>query len=136
MEKIYLVFFLVISYLILNRKKTYFGVDKKVGRGVFCNNIILPGEIVEKCPTLMIDNETFDVDLQNYLFTDGVNNHVGLGIAGLFNHSDTPNIRWYFSEDNEISFIANKLILPNEQLTINYGEEYWPTREEKIKIKI
>ena len=66
-KKNYLVFFIII-YLFINRKKTYYDFDIKVGRGVFCNNIIFPGEIVEICPTLEVDYS--DNSLEKYLFSN------------------------------------------------------------------
>jgi hypothetical protein len=53
-KKNYLIFFIIVL-LFINRKKTYFSIDKKIGRGIFCNNIIFPGEIIEISPTIEIE---------------------------------------------------------------------------------
>ena len=62
------IFILVLIYFYSKlEKKTYYGIDKKIGRGVFCHNIILPGEIIEISPTLHIE-KTNDNELNKYLF--------------------------------------------------------------------
>tara|TARA_B110000902_G_scaffold249486_1_gene307720 strand:+ start:266 stop:418 length:153 start_codon:yes stop_codon:yes gene_type:complete len=50
----------------------------------------------------------------------------------MFNHSDNPNITWYFTNNNEIEFKATKSILYGQQLTIDYGKKYWNNRKDKI----
>ena len=130
-EKIYLVFFLMII-IFLFRKKTYFGIDKKIGRGIFCNNIIFPGEIVEISPTLEITDLKTENPLKNYIFTDKKFVYVGFGIASMFNHSDDPNVVWHFDKNKNIVFTATKLILAGQQLYISYGKKYWKYRIDKI----
>ena len=128
-KKNYLVFLLII-YLFINRQKFYYGVDKKIGRGLFCNNIIFPGEVIETCPTLEV--EYTDDSLNNYIFKNGNYLYVGFGIGSMFNHSDEPNVTWYFTKNKEIEFKAIKFILYGQQLTIDYGKKYWKYRKDKI----
>ena len=68
-----------------------------------------------------------------------------LGFGSMYNHSDTPNLFWeYFSnnpltpdvKEQYIIFRANKHIMPNEELTINYGQQYWTARPHLTKIDI
>lgn len=128
-KKNYLVFLLII-YLFINRQKVYYGVDRKIGRGVFCNNIIFPGEIIETCPTLEVDYT--DNSLESYIFKNDKYLYIGFGISSMFNHMDDPNVTWYFTENNDIVFQATKFILYGQQLTINYGKKYWKYRKDKI----
>ena len=51
----------------------------------------------------------------------------------MFNHSDNPNVIWYFNKDKEIVFKATTLILCGQQLLINYGKKYWQSRNDKYK---
>tara|TARA_B100000768_G_scaffold179917_1_gene198661 strand:+ start:241 stop:633 length:393 start_codon:yes stop_codon:yes gene_type:complete len=126
------IYFILILILIFKiRKKTYYGIDRKIGRGVFCHNFILPGEIIEISPILHIE-KTSDVELNKYLFKYQTNSVIGLGIASMFNHSDNPNILWDYNKIGDIVFISNKLILPGQQLFINYGKRYWKNRKDKI----
>lgn len=124
---IYFILFIIIFYIITG-KKTYYG-KSKYGRGVFCRNIIFPGETIEKSPTIFIDN--YDTSLGNYVFKRNNNLHVGFGIASMFNHSDKPNVEWDFSDNREIKFKANRFILPSEELMIHYGMNYWKNKNNK-----
>ena len=128
-KKNYLVFLLIV-YLFIYRQKFYYGVDKKIGRGVFCNNIIFPGEIIEVCPTLEVDYT--DNSLNSYIFKNNNYLYVGFGVASMFNHNDNPNVRWVFNKDNDIVFQATKFIFYGQQLTIDYGNNYWKYRKDKI----
>tara|TARA_B110000908_G_C10263185_1_gene460983 strand:- start:3723 stop:4130 length:408 start_codon:yes stop_codon:yes gene_type:complete len=131
-KKNYLIFFIIVL-LFINRKKTYFSIDKKIGRGIFCNNIIFPGEIIEISPTIEIEKIYNNNPIQHYLFTDKKYNYVGFGLSSMFNHSDNPNVIWYFNKDKEIVFKATTLILCGQQLLINYGKKYWQSRNDKYK---
>ena len=53
--KFILLIVLTLFFVFKMRKKTYYGIDKKIGRGVFCHNILLPGEVIEISPTLHIE---------------------------------------------------------------------------------
>ena len=50
----------------------------------------------------------------------------------MFNHSDKPNVSWTYDKMGDIIFKSNKLILPRQQLFINYGDKYWENRKDKI----
>ena len=121
----------VILFLFLELEKTYYGIDKKIGRGVFCHNILLPGEIIEISPTIHIER-TSDTELNKYLFNFKNYNIVGFGISSMFNHSDSPNVHWKYNDLGDIIFTSKKIIFPGQQLFINYGDNYWKNRTDKI----
>ena len=128
---IYLILILILILIFKIRKKTYYGIDRKIGRGVFCHNFILPREIIEISPILHIE-KTSDIELNNYLFNYKNNSVIGFGIASMFNHSDNPNIKWDYNKLGDIVFISKKLILPGQQLFIDYGKKYWENRKDKF----
>ena len=133
LTRITLTIFIVI--LILNFflvEKTFISVNPKIGRGVFSKCFILPGQIIERSPTLEITEA--DSILYKYLFTDKKYSYVGFGNASLFNHSDNPNVAWNFDKYDNIVFQAKKIILPGQELLINYGDKYWKDRKDKINI--
>ena len=49
---------------------------------------------------------------------------IGLGFCGLYNHSFDPNVEYEIDKINEVMrHYAIKDIDPDEELTLNYGEE-------------
>ena len=129
--KFILLIIITLFFVFKMRKKTYYGIDKKIGRGVFCHNILLPGEVIEISPTLHIE-KTADTELNKYLFNFKNNNMVGFGISSMFNHSDSPNVHWEYNDFGDIIFTSKKIILPGQQLYIDYGKKYWQNRTDKI----
>ena len=53
-------------------------------------------------------------------------------LGGFINHSDNPNIKWDYNKLGDIVFISKKLILPGQQLFIDYGKKYWENRKDKF----
>lgn len=126
MNNIYIYFICLIIFYYFFGIKTYYG-KSKFGRGIISCNIILPGEIIEKSPTIFIDE--FDEALSDYVFNNNGKYHVTFGLGSMFNHNDKPNVDWYFSKNREITYIANRMILPSEELFISYGKKYWRKRK-------
>lgn len=91
------------------------------------------GEIVEICPMLIIPDIAKTIDrLKDIVFE--VDKKKGefalvLGYGSLYRHSNEPNLDYaYNKRQRHMFFIANKPIQYNEELTINYGTEYWDER--------
>lgn len=107
------------------------------GQGVFATRNISKGEIIERCPYVVIDDDDLaDANrLQDYLF-----NSPGqpgdylcvLGYGMIYNHSYKPNAEWEIDEEDIqfIRFTALKPIADGEEIFQNYGDEYWATRGE------
>jgi uncharacterized protein len=51
-----------------------------------------------------------------------------LGCGMLYNHSSDPNVEYVQDEPSTITFLALRAVKPGEELTIDYGEEWWETR--------
>ncbi len=118
------------------------------GRGVFTSKDIKKGTVIEICPTIVFGvndrklvNDTF---LYEYYFEWGITGRKGavaLGFGSLYNHSYTPNARYYPDFDlNILEFQSIKNIKAGEEITVNYNYDpdndktVWLERD-KIKIK-
>ena len=107
------------------------------GQGVFATRAIAEGEIIERCPYIVIDDDDLAEAnrLQDYLFTspDQPADYLCvLGYGMMYNHSDKPNAEWEIDEDDIqfVRFTALKPIFDGEEIFQNYGDEYWETRSE------
>ena len=87
------------------------------GRGVFAARAFASGEVVESCPTV----ELADADV-----TGRLNDYVGLGM--LFNHSADPNLEYVQDDPTTIVFRTVRKVKRGDELTIDYGDEWWETR--------
>ena len=105
------------------------------GLGVFATTDIEPGETIELCPYIIIDDDDLqEVNrLNDYLFSspDQEGDYlVVLGYAMMYNHDDHPNAEWEIDDDDIqfVRFTALQPISDGEEIFQNYGEEYWATR--------
>lgn len=127
-----------------------------LGRGVFCTKPIAPEELVEFCPYVKTTHEKIPSPLNDYIFsltdpdmfkrsTDDSEEYkervkpvmLMLGFGAMYNHSDRPNLSWEFFCKNPLTddvkeqyiiFRAQRHIMPNDELTISYGDPYWAER--------
>lgn len=99
-----------------------------VGYGVFANKNYKKDEIVEKNKFLeYLDNSS---GLENYKFKshkDSSKSIIVLGNGCMFNHKDNNNVDYYY-EDDFIIYKATRDIKKNEELFINYGDNWFITR--------
>ena len=91
------------------------------------------GEIVEIAPVIFVGTEAKAVPrLNNYIFEiDKAKSQYGvvLGYGSLYRHNSAPNITFAYNPRNrQMYFIAAKMIKAGEELTIDYGKEYWDER--------
>ena len=105
------------------------------GQGVFADRAIAAGEVIERCPYIVIDDDDLAEAnrLQDYLFTspDQPGDYLCvLGYGMMYNHSDAPNAEWEIDDDDIhfVRFTALKPIADGEEIFQNYGAEYWATR--------
>jgi SET domain-containing protein len=101
------------------------GAAGEKGLGVFARELITPGEIIETCPVLAVENDDI-VDgalLDQYVYEWGPSRcAVALGYGSLYNHSFDPNA--VFQTDlphGTITITARRRIQPGEEVTINYN---------------
>jgi SET domain-containing protein len=100
------------------------------GRGVFATRRFHKGEVVETCPTVEIADGDVTGRLRDYVFASVKERDIvlALGYGMLYNHSPDPNVEYVQDEPSTITFLALRTIRPGDELTIDYGEEWWDTR--------
>jgi SET domain-containing protein len=101
----------------------------KFGRGVFSTRSYSVGDLIETSPVIVLSKEdTKKIDetlLYDYYFAWGKNGDqaaLALGNGSLFNHSYSPNAKYIKRDsENEINFIALKLIKKGDEILVNYN---------------
>jgi len=91
------------------------------------------GEIVEIAPVIFVGVEAKAVPrLKDYIFELDKNKGqygVVLGYGSLYKHSEKPNITFAYNKSNrQMYFISARTINAGEELTIDYGKDYWAER--------
>ena len=91
------------------------------------------GELIEVCPLIILPEIAKTIDrLKDIIFE--INKDKGewglpLGYGSLYRHSNKPSVDYaYNKRQRHMFFIANRTIQMNEELTIDYGSEYWQER--------
>ena len=108
----------------------------QLGRGEYSTEPLRRGEVVEVSPVVALSARDWKrvrgTTLERYVFAWGRGerlNAIPLGLGGVFNHADDPNLDWQPNgRDESITFRARRPIAPREQLTINYG---WSAEERR-----
>jgi uncharacterized protein len=100
------------------------------GRGVFATRAFVEGEVVERCPTVEVPDDDVSGLLGDYVFTSNNEGDVllVLGLGMLYNHSADPNLEYLQKDPSTITFRARKKVKRGDELTIDYGEEWWSDR--------
>jgi hypothetical protein len=99
------------------------------GKGVFTNEAIEAGTLIEIAPVLVLpekDKEAIDGShLYNYYFLWGDEQQhyaIALGYGSIYNHCYEPNCKYEtYYEDETIHFISIRDIAAGEELYINYN---------------
>ncbi|WP_346319898.1 SET domain-containing protein [Chitinophaga sp. YIM B06452] len=107
----------------------YIQKTKEKGRGVFTNEPIPAGTVIEVSPVLVLSNsDTGIVDktkLHNYIFLWGVRETrscIALGFCSIYNHAYEPNCEYEMDFDAETMAIkTRRAIKKGEELSINYN---------------
>ena len=112
----------------------YLFVDQthSMGRGVFTNERIPAGTIVEISPVIVMSGEDrIHLDktlLHDYIFEWGEGNAhccMGLGYVPVYNHSYQSNCEYEMDFENEqISIRTVRVITAGEELFINYNGDW------------
>lgn len=104
------------------------GISPKLGiRGVLAARDLRKGELVEKCPLILIpvgqENALKQTTLGSYHYEWNNHHHaLVLGYAGLCNHSYTPNVSFHIDYRNRsLNYRALTRIQQGEELTVNYN---------------
>lgn len=113
------------------------------GWGVFSNTFIPKDEIIEECPLLFLPIEKGESTplLIDYRFNfpsegEWTSQVIPLGYGCVYNHSETPNVRWYSNtHTNTLVFITLRSIQMGEELLSYYGgNSYWADGRSKINL--
>ena len=97
-------------------------------KGVFSNYKIKKGALIEIAPYIVVRDKKFINDYV-FFYTKQKVYCLVLGSGSMFNHSKNYNVDFFVDSDNQnFEYYANRDIEKNEELFINYGEEYFKTR--------
>lgn len=113
------------------------------GWGVFAKDDILPDEILEEVPFLILpinkgEISSLFIDYRfNYPSGDWRYQVLPMGFACYYNHSNSPNAGWYTDDENEIFvFKTNQFIKKDQEILVYYGDvNYWNDGRSRITVK-
>jgi SET domain-containing protein len=113
---------------------------KGKGRGVFARRPIREGELIERVPVVVFNNN----DVRNGEEWNGLASYcfhwkkgtlaLALGYGSLYNHSYRPNARYDDLGGQIKEFIAIRDIEPGEEITVNYNGE--PRDDSPVGFKV
>lgn len=103
--------------------------SERSGRGVFADRHFSPGEVIEKCPVIVIPSSQLDfiyeTVLGDYVYPwemDVEHAAVPLGFGCIYNHSYDPNADWVQNTDELTQYyVALRDIDAGEEITVNYN---------------
>jgi hypothetical protein len=108
------------------------------GHGVFATKTIPADATLEECPYLRIRADECAGSLDDYVFSLETAEENGdedvyslvLGWGSLFNHSYRHNTEYWHDTDRDlIVFHTIKKVVAGSQLFVNYGKEWWKSRD-------
>lgn len=108
------------------------------GHGIFTTTSIPADTTLEECPYLRIKAAECAGSLDDYVFNlESAEENGGsevyslvLGWGSLFNHSYDHNTEYWHDTDRDlIVFHTIKKVSAGKQLFVNYGKEWWGSRE-------
>ncbi len=102
--------------------------DPGRGRGVRAMRPFQRGEVIERSHVIVVPKEEWSrietTTFANYRFLWGDDSAIALGFGSLFNHSFSPNARYFrVFEKRELHFFALADIAAGEAITVNYNGE-------------
>ena len=98
---------------------------------MFATRQFAKGEVIETCPTVEVADAEVTGRLNDYVFSSVKDGDVVLvlGHGMLYNHSAEPNVEYVQDDEPDtIQFRALRKVRAGDELTIDYGEEWWETR--------
>jgi uncharacterized protein len=101
------------------------------GRGVFSEKDFKKGEVIEVCPLITDYKKNFENSkIKDYTFRSKFKKDqevIVFGMCSMYNHSNDFNVHHTQDPENMI-FTASKDIKKGEELYVNYGGDYWNSR--------
>ena len=105
--------------------------SKLGGRGVFSQKNYKKNDIIEICPAILTNKNIINGRTRDYIFSHPKDDNkclIGFGYGSIYNHKDLPNATWNVINEKQIKITALQDILPDEEITVSYGDNYWKTR--------
>ena len=104
------------------------GPSPRHGLGVFATRRFAAGEVLERAPVLVVptadEEHIAGTALDGYCFAWDGGMALALGFGSLYNHSTTPNARyWTMPEEGLVEYVAHTDIEPGDEVCINYNGE-------------
>lgn len=131
----------VILYLFVFRGNSNYSYNDKLivkqslipnsGRGVFANKDFKENEIIEICPLISDKRENIDKSIiKDYTFKNKFKDEevIVFGLCSIYNHSDNYNVYHDQDNNNNMIYTAVRDIKKGEELYVNYGVNYWGSR--------
>jgi len=103
----------------------------EIGLGVVANSKIEKDIFVEVAPVLVCENNSisFDKEAFKYVIAWGNGLAVPFGWTMIYNHSDNNNCEFSTNiHDGLLAILTIRDIEKDEQLTVNYGPEWFSSR--------
>lgn len=96
------------------------------GTGVFATRRFEEGEVIERCPVLLLGgadaDSVVDTVLGNYVYEWEPGYALALGFGSLYNHSHQPSARYEMDYDtDQIHVVARRRMKRDEEITISYN---------------
>lgn len=120
-------------------KRLFIKKNPIIRYGVFTNSEIEENKFIEIASVIICDEPDVNLvggGMSNYIILWNGKLAISLGWASIYNHSDNNNCDFssnYY--DNLIGIVTNRKIFPGEQLTVNYGDSWFKTRDiEKLEL--
>jgi uncharacterized protein len=115
----------------------YIGKTQNTGRGVFTNEKIAAGTLIEIAPVIVMtkeDQKHLDKTLlHDYIFEWGTNKEkccMALGYIPMYNHRYKSNCEYIMDYEDDVIFIQTvRVIKKGEELTINYNGDWDDEKE-------
>ena len=110
------------------------------GHGIFTTHAIPADTTLEECPYLRINADECAGTLDDYVFnlesadeSNGTDVYsLVLGWGSLYNHSYKHNTEYWHDTDRDLIVFHTICKVPaGRQLFVNYGKEWWESRELK-----
>lgn len=110
--------------------RLFMGWTESLGHCVFAKELIKEQTFVEIAPAVIFNSsDKIDHNLMNYVVAWEGQLAVVLGWAMLYNHSDDNNCAFSMNyHDRLMAVVAVKDIEAGQQLTVNYGPDWFVSR--------
>ena len=125
--------------MFLRRNRISVGKSVIHGWGVFADQDIAPGELIEECYVISLGTQTIG-NIRDYqwgtdIYEVGLKDDekfLPLGFGSIYNHNDEPNAQVSCNAKEPIMvFTARLPIKRGEEIFISYGDRYFANKNQK-----